>query len=105
MIILDDSRAGEFPLPWLRGIKGKDAIKAFVEAGGVKIMEYTVLVYKAEEGVYWAEVPSLPGCYSQGETVEETMKNGNCSIISVFDKVRHTINRSGLEPTKKIMIQ
>jgi uncharacterized protein len=32
-------------------------------------------------------------------------KEGNCSIISVFDKVRHTINRSGLEPTKKIMIQ
>jgi len=22
-----------------------------------------------------AEVPSLPGCYSQGETVEETMRN------------------------------
>jgi len=38
-------------------------------------MEYTVLVYKAEEGGYWAEVPSLPGCYSQGETVEETMIN------------------------------
>jgi predicted RNase H-like HicB family nuclease len=38
-------------------------------------MEFTVLVYKAEEGGYWAEVPSLPGCYSQGETVEETMKN------------------------------
>ncbi len=38
-------------------------------------MEYTVLVYKAEEGGFWAEVPSLPGCYSQGETVEETMIN------------------------------
>ena len=38
-------------------------------------MEYTVLVYKAEEGGYWAEIPALPGCYSQGETVEETMKN------------------------------
>jgi predicted RNase H-like HicB family nuclease len=38
-------------------------------------MEYTVLVYKAEEGGYWAEVPALPGCYSQGETVEETMIN------------------------------
>jgi len=38
-------------------------------------MEYTVLVYKAEEGGYWVEVPALPGCYSQGETVEETMKN------------------------------
>lgn len=38
-------------------------------------MEYTILVYRAEEGGYWAEVPALPGCYSQGETIEETMKN------------------------------
>ena len=38
-------------------------------------MEYTILVYKAEEGGYWAEVPALPGCYSQGETIEETMEN------------------------------
>ncbi len=38
-------------------------------------MEYTILVYKAKEGGYWAEVPALPGCYSQGETIEETMEN------------------------------
>jgi predicted RNase H-like HicB family nuclease len=38
-------------------------------------MEYTILVYKAEEGGFWAEVPALPGCYSQGETIEETMEN------------------------------
>jgi predicted RNase H-like HicB family nuclease len=38
-------------------------------------MEYTILVYKAEEEGFWAEVPVLPGCYSQGETIEETMEN------------------------------
>ncbi|MCX9014661.1 MAG: type II toxin-antitoxin system HicB family antitoxin [Candidatus Methanoperedens sp.] len=38
-------------------------------------MEYTVLIYRAEEGGFWVEVPSLPGCYSQGETIEDTMKN------------------------------
>jgi predicted RNase H-like HicB family nuclease len=38
-------------------------------------MEYTVLFHPAEEGGYWAEVPSLPGCYSQGETIEETTQN------------------------------
>ena len=38
-------------------------------------MEYTVLVYRAEEGGFWADVPALPGCYSQGETIEETMEN------------------------------
>ncbi len=38
-------------------------------------MEYTILIHKAEEGGFWAEVPALPGCYSQGETVEETISN------------------------------
>lgn len=38
-------------------------------------MEYTVIFHQAEEGGYWAEVPALPGCYSQGESIEETVKN------------------------------
>lgn len=45
-------------------------------------MEYTILVYKAEEGGYWAEVPALPGCFSQGETIEETMENTKEAIES-----------------------
>jgi len=38
-------------------------------------MEYTVMVHKAEEGGYWVEVPVLPGCFSQGKTVEEALEN------------------------------
>jgi len=38
-------------------------------------MEYTILIHKAEEGGFWAEVPALPGCFSQGETVEDTITN------------------------------
>ncbi len=38
-------------------------------------MEYTVIFHKAEEGGYWVEVPALPGCYSQGETIEEAIDN------------------------------
>ena len=38
-------------------------------------MEYTFVVHKAEEGGYWVEVPALPGCYSQGETVDEALTN------------------------------
>jgi predicted RNase H-like HicB family nuclease len=38
-------------------------------------MEYTVILHPAEEGGYWAEVPALPGCFSQGETVEGSLKN------------------------------
>lgn len=34
-----------------------------------------VIVHKAEEGGFWAEVPSIPGCATQGETMEEIEAN------------------------------
>jgi len=34
-----------------------------------------VLTHVAEEGGYWAEVPALPGCVSQGETMDELRLN------------------------------
>jgi predicted RNase H-like HicB family nuclease len=43
-------------------------------------MEYMIFVHRAEEGGFWAEVPALPGCYSQGETIEETMENAKEAI-------------------------
>ena len=38
-------------------------------------MEYTVQVYEAEEGGYWAEVVGLPGCASQGDSLDELERN------------------------------
>ncbi|MGD0080446.1 MAG: type II toxin-antitoxin system HicB family antitoxin [Methanoregula sp.] len=38
-------------------------------------MEYSILIHKAGEGGFWSEVPALPGCFSQGETIEETIVN------------------------------
>ena len=38
-------------------------------------MRYSVVVHSAEEGGYWVDVPALPGCYSQGESVEECLQN------------------------------
>jgi len=38
-------------------------------------MKYRVLIEQDEDGVYVAEVPSLPGCISQGETREEALEN------------------------------
>jgi predicted RNase H-like HicB family nuclease len=38
-------------------------------------MKLKVVVHEAEEGGYWAEVPSIPGCASQGETMEELLEN------------------------------
>jgi len=41
----------------------------------VKIMKLKIIVHKAEEGGFWAEVPALPGCVSQGETMVEVRDN------------------------------
>ena len=43
-------------------------------------MDYTIRIHQAEEGGFWSEVPALPGCYSQGETIDETLRNSKEAI-------------------------
>ena len=38
-------------------------------------MKLKVVVHEAEEGGFWAEVPSIPGCATQGETFEDLLHN------------------------------
>lgn len=38
-------------------------------------MKLKVVVHDAEEGGYWAEVPSIPGCATEGDTFEELLEN------------------------------
>jgi len=38
-------------------------------------MKYRVLLKQDEEGMFVVQVPSLPGCLSQGKTRKEALKN------------------------------
>lgn len=38
-------------------------------------MKLKAIVHQAEEGGYWAEVPAIQGCATQGETLEELLAN------------------------------
>lgn len=38
-------------------------------------MKLKIIVHEAEESVFWVEVPSLPGCATEGETFEELLQN------------------------------
>jgi len=38
-------------------------------------LKIKIVVHTAEEGGYWVEVPSMPGCVTQGETFEELLEN------------------------------
>jgi predicted RNase H-like HicB family nuclease len=51
-------------------------------------MKLKVMIHEAEEGGYWAEVPAIPGCATQGETFEELLQNlyeavEGCLAVSV----------------------
>ena len=48
-------------------------------------MKLKVIVHEAEEGGYWAEVPSIPGCATQGETFDELLTRGALSYEELLD--------------------
>jgi predicted RNase H-like HicB family nuclease len=53
-------------------------------------MKIKVVVHEAEEGGFWAEVPAIPGCVTQGETMDELLQNvqqaiEGCLSVDVAD--------------------
>ncbi len=64
-------------------------------------MKLKVIIHEAEEGGYWAEVPSIPGCNTQGENMKELIENiydavEGCLSIDM-DKVHLKKNDSIME--------
>ena len=45
-------------------------------------VRYSVILEKSKDGGYAAHVPSLPGCHTQGETIDETLDNARDAIKS-----------------------
>jgi predicted RNase H-like HicB family nuclease len=48
-------------------------------------MKIEAIVHSAEEGGYWAEVPALPCCITEGETIEEIVTNLQDAIQGWLD--------------------
>ena len=46
---------------------------------------YNAIVHKAAEGGYWAEVPGLPGCFTEGDTLDEIQDNLREAITLYLD--------------------
>jgi len=64
------------------------------------VQNYAVVIHEAAEGGFWAEVPALPGCYSQGDTVDELKHNIREAIAGVLEVLRE----EGREPDSNIQI-
>ena len=43
-------------------------------------MKLKVIIHEAEEGGYWAEVPAIPGCATQGEALVEILSNIQAAV-------------------------
>ena len=61
-------------------------------------MKIGVLVHEADEGGYWAEVPAIPGCATQGETMDELLANVHeameaCLLVEVHQPKRNSTDR------------
>jgi len=53
-------------------------------------MKLKVIIHVAEEGGFWAEVPSIPGCVTQGDTFDELLQNiydavEGCLSVDIMD--------------------
>ncbi|MBC8486932.1 MAG: type II toxin-antitoxin system HicB family antitoxin [Bacteroidetes bacterium] len=63
-------------------------------------MKLKVIVHEAEEGGYWAEVPSIPGCATQGDNYEELLSN----IYEVVEGCLSVdIDKYSTEPNDRIL--
>ncbi|MBZ0256365.1 type II toxin-antitoxin system HicB family antitoxin [bacterium] len=51
-------------------------------------MQYRVLIEQDEDGIYVAEVPSLPGCISQGATRQEALSNIKDAMTGYIESLK-----------------
>lgn len=63
-------------------------------------MKLKVIVHEAEEGGFWAEVPALPGCVTQAETMEDLVANLREAVDGCL-----AVDLEGipLEPTDRVL--
>jgi predicted RNase H-like HicB family nuclease len=64
------------------------------------VRNYVVVIHKDPEGGFWGEVPALPGCYSQGETIEDLKNNLREAIAGVLE----VLKEDGREPESEVQI-
>ena len=66
----------------------------------IRIDDLAAIIHSAEEGGYWAEVPALPGCLTQGETLDEIAENLQDAIQGWLTvQTANDLTAHGIPPT------
>ncbi len=63
-------------------------------------MKIKAIIHPAEEGGYWAEVPALPGCITEGDTMDELLVNLKDAIEGWLEVAN---NSQSVESTAQII--
>ena len=63
-------------------------------------MTFKAVIHPEITGGYWGEVPSLPGCYSQAETLDELIANLREAATGYLD----VLTQEGRSPEPEIQI-
>ena len=66
--------------------------------GKLGLRKYTVVIHEDPDGGFCGEVPALPGCYSQGETVDELSDNIREAIAGMLE----VLKEEGREPESHV---
>ena len=63
-------------------------------------MNLKIVVHEAEEGGFWAEAPALPGCVSQGETMDQLLANMREAVAAWIEA---EAPEQGTEPAGRVV--
>jgi predicted RNase H-like HicB family nuclease len=64
------------------------------------VQDYAVVIHEDPDGGFWGEAAALPGCHSQGETVDELKHNIREAIAGVLE----VLKEQGRKPDSNIQI-
>ena len=68
------------------------------------LMKFKAIIHTAEEGGFWAEVPALPGCVTQGDTKEELEMNLREAIEGWLDAGQDELTSSSEEQILELAV-
>ena len=67
-------------------------------------MKLKVVIREAEEGGFWAEVPAIPGCATQGDTFEDLLNNIYEAVEGCMSIKNQEVHLSGADRLIEIAV-
>ena len=64
-----------------------------------------VLIHRDEDGLFWAESPDVPSCYTQGRTVDETLAKMTDAVLTHYEIDPTNLEGSEIKSQAKLKVE